>query len=160
MTPHTGSACSDLAGPDRYSTSADVADCIQYLRSAAGIFPPLSYGVATGTTFPDALTGGSLMAAFGDPLLLTDPARLSSPAAGVLAGARQTAGMVLIFGGTGAVSPAVERNVIATVGGRSVAPASVPSPAARSFVASHAMTFSTRPSSMSAAISAAATAQR
>ena len=54
-----------LTGADRYATAAAVA----------GLFSsPTLVGIASGVTFPDALTGGAYEAHVGGPLLLTDPA--------------------------------------------------------------------------------------
>ncbi|NUR59198.1 MAG: cell wall-binding repeat-containing protein [Catenulispora sp.] len=62
-----GYAVTRFSGADRYATARAVADK----------FPaPKAVGVATGSGFADALTGGAAMAALGQPLLLTDPKSL------------------------------------------------------------------------------------
>src|SRR5207245_9402522 len=98
-------------GEDRYDTVRIVA---------AAFDPAKKVGVATGTTFPDALTGGAYMASVGGPLLLTEPGY--EPAATVAAIARvaSTAPDVEIFGGPRAVSTSVSDGVIAAVQGNGV----------------------------------------
>ena len=54
-----------IVGGNRYDTATQVADFF-----FAG---PQVYGVATGTNFPDALSGGALLATLGGPLLLSPP---------------------------------------------------------------------------------------
>ncbi len=45
---------------------------------AARFFPtPGTVGLASGTNFPDALSGGAHIARFSGPMLLTDPSTLS-----------------------------------------------------------------------------------
>src|SRR6185437_8282904 len=54
-----------LSGADRYATAAAVA---------SGLFvAPANVGVASGTAFPDALSGGAFQAHFNGPIVLTDP---------------------------------------------------------------------------------------
>lgn len=79
-------------------------------------------GVATGTAFPDALSGGAYEASIGQPLLLTDPAALPSPVADLLKSDFSNAYLpgprsVAIFGGASAVSDAVRDEIAATVHG-------------------------------------------
>ena len=57
-------AASALTGADRYATAAVVA--------ARFFLTPSHVGVATGANYPDALTGGALVAAAGGPVLLAD----------------------------------------------------------------------------------------
>jgi putative cell wall-binding protein len=102
-----------LAGPDRYATAAAV--------SAATFAPgvPVAY-IASGVTFPDALTGSALGALNGGPLLLTDPNTLPSSVATELA--RLRPGRVVLVGGVGDVSLGVAAAVAAKVSNVSRAP--------------------------------------
>lgn len=62
-----------VSGLDRYATSRAIAD----FATARGLLRPADLGIATGRTFPDALSGGVLMAERGGPMVLADG---SSPA--------------------------------------------------------------------------------
>ncbi|ACU69173.1 PKD domain containing protein [Catenulispora acidiphila DSM 44928] len=108
-------ACVDgIVGADRYATSSQLAG--QWTN-------PEHPGVAVGTTFPDALSGGAYEASLGQPLLLTNPTSLPSSTATALASMyppheNTRTRSVVIFGGTSAVSSAVENQIIAKVHGR------------------------------------------
>ncbi|NUR32074.1 MAG: hypothetical protein HOV83_40560 [Catenulispora sp.] len=120
--PVNDNPCTGLAGADRYGTSADVASCLAYLRSLSGEKPIGLAGIATGTAYPDALTGGAFMAYFGAPLLLTDPQALSPETANALRTVSPHFNLVEIFGGTNAVSPGVETSVVKLLGGKDLVP--------------------------------------
>jgi putative cell wall-binding protein len=96
---HAGACENSLAGADRYATAVAVAQQ----------FPGgTSVGVATGTGFADALTGGAAMAALGRPLVLTDSAVMGENPRQWLVGAHQggvTA--TAVFGGPNAVGNGV-----------------------------------------------------
>jgi putative cell wall-binding protein len=126
FAPDPGQECGDLAGPDRYATSAAVAHCIAAVRADAGVPASIFTGVATGTNYADALTGGAFLGMFGDPLLLTTPQSLSAPSAAFLASEKQTVGLVEIFGGPNAVSAGVESSIVNLLGGRELAPLTAP----------------------------------
>jgi putative cell wall-binding protein len=96
-----------IVGTDRYDTGAKVATTF--------FKPPLTFGVASGANFPDALAGGATIGLVGDsPLLLTDPNTLSAPTAAFLAANKSAFSQVAswLFGGTSAVSD----NVRAAIG--------------------------------------------
>jgi hypothetical protein len=100
-----------LTGSDRYETARKVADVFEAADPGAPV------GVATGTAYPDALTGGALMASIGGPLLLTDPKAASDAMTSAL---RQRAGAtsgVFVFGGENAVARAVFADIVADVRG-------------------------------------------
>jgi hypothetical protein len=59
-----------ISGADRYQTAALVADLFFVLPGSEG---PAVAGLATGANFPDALSGGAVMALIGGPMLLTNP---------------------------------------------------------------------------------------
>jgi putative cell wall-binding protein len=138
--------CGDLAGADRFATSAAVAHCIADVRSAAGVPAPVFTGIATGTNYADALTGGAFLGMLGDPLLLTDPQSLSGPAADFLGSERQTVRIVEIFGGPNAVSTGVESSILTLLGARHLPSLSAPAgQAAPPAAIGPALGISTRP---------------
>jgi hypothetical protein len=97
-----------LVGADRYQTSVVVAQAL---------FPsPTGMGVATGTTFPDALAGGALLGKLGQPLLLAGPSGLSPKVTEYLTGVKGTAKTARLFGGTGVLSASVQSAVASALG--------------------------------------------
>lgn len=64
-----------ISGVDRYQTAALVADVFLVLLGSEG---PVVAGFATGANFPDALSGGAVMALLGRPMLLTIPTTLNA----------------------------------------------------------------------------------
>lgn len=93
-------AATPIFASDRFATSAAVAE--QFFAAAQHA------GVASGVTFPDALAAGAYMAATGGPLLLTQPTGLSSSMTSYLAAFNTTFATVDIFGGSAALSAAVQ----------------------------------------------------
>jgi putative cell wall-binding protein len=93
----------NLSGPDRYTTATAVAS--QFTANAGSVH---SIGIATGTGFADALTGGALMATLGSPLLLTAPNQIPPSLAETIQ-STQWHGLksITLFGGTNAVSQQV-----------------------------------------------------
>ena len=92
---HADAAATPLVGADRYATAALVANVF---------FPHASVvGLSTGQAFPDALSGGAMVARQGGPMLLTPTSTLSTAVAGYL-GTNPAVTKVLVFGGTAAVS--------------------------------------------------------
>jgi putative cell wall-binding protein len=97
-----------LVGADRYGTAAAVA---------AGVFKaPAVAGIASGVVFPDALSGGAYEAHFDGPMLLTDPQVLPASTKTYLTGSVSTLGTATIFGGTVAVSSAVQSQIGVALG--------------------------------------------
>ncbi len=87
-----------VSGADRYSTAAAI--------SAATFAPGVGVAVlATGSVFPDALTGGPYAARFGGPVLLVRSD--SIPAATTAELTRLKPQRIVILGGTGSVSNGV-----------------------------------------------------
>lgn len=111
--PGSTGVFTSFAGHDRYETAAQVAG----LGTTSAFAPTAPVGVSTGTAFPDALTGGAMMAQLGGPMLLTEPLRLSTPTATQLAALKTTTNQVDIFGGTLAVSPQTAIGVVTAVNG-------------------------------------------
>ncbi|GAA2020234.1 hypothetical protein GCM10009839_16160 [Catenulispora yoronensis] len=103
---HTG-----VAGSDRYQTS--------YLVAKTFFTAPDSVGLATGATFPDALSGGAFMSRISGPLLLVNPTTglPSTQAQGWLSGLSSAIGNAYIFGGTAALGPNVATNIAGDISG-------------------------------------------
>ena len=98
-----------VVGRDRYATSAAVANRF--------FVTPGFAAVATGSDYPDAMSGGVLAGELGGPLLLTDPSTLSAPDSGWLTKLAPWLTGAAVVGGTAAVSPTVSQQVAAAVGG-------------------------------------------
>jgi putative cell wall-binding protein len=101
-----------ISGADRYQTAAVVADVFFLIPGGE---PPVVAGLATGTNFPDALSGGAFMALLGGPMLLTNPTTLNAHPGAFLAENRATIDAAFIFGGSGAVSNLVDGQVAAAI---------------------------------------------
>jgi hypothetical protein len=98
-----------LAGQDRYQTSALVAE------AHFGMVPMV--GLATGTSFPDALSGGAFAAQAGMPLLLTPPSLLTATETASYLHVRSAAiDTAVIFGGTLVVSSTVAAQATSIIG--------------------------------------------
>lgn len=97
-----------VAGTDRYATAAALSRHA-FAGGAATVY------VATGASFPDALSGGAAAAVQSAPLLLTRSATLPETTRAELV--RLNPSRIMVLGGTGAVSAAVatELNAIAPV---------------------------------------------
>lgn len=98
-----------------YAGDTDAATSVMV---AEAVFEsPTIAGIATASDFADALFGGALV---GDPdvgpgpMLLTDPTTLSSEVEAYLSDNADSIETIVIFGGTNAVSPAVEDAIVAT----------------------------------------------
>jgi putative cell wall-binding protein len=107
--PATAAAPSAVAltGSDRYATAASVAR--KFFQA------PTVVGIATGTNFPDALSGGAMLAGAGGPLLLSSD-RLPGATSDYLASVKDSVTTVHIFGGTSVVPTAVETAVKSALG--------------------------------------------
>ena len=69
---------------------------------------PAAVGIARSDAFPDALSGGPLMASLGGPVLLTPTNDLADATEGWLCDNADTVALANLFGGTVAIAPAVE----------------------------------------------------
>ncbi len=96
-----------VAGTDKYSTAA----AISAATKAPGV--PVAY-IATGLDFPDALAGAAVGGLTQGPLLLVT--RDSIPAATVTELLRLRPGRIVILGGTGVVSDAVQTQLLSLIG--------------------------------------------
>jgi putative cell wall-binding protein len=96
-----------LAGSDRYATAVEVAE--QFFSN------PSTLGVSTGMNFPDALSGGALLASVGAPMLLTETTTLPNSVATYLKSVHATVNTAHVFGGTAAVSDSVQTSIQADV---------------------------------------------
>jgi len=97
-----------LSGADRYATAALVASTLFTV--------PSNIGLASGTAFPDALSGGAFQAHFGGPIVLTDPNTLPTSTSAYLTAADKTIVTTNIFGGDAAVSPDVQTAIGTALG--------------------------------------------
>ena len=97
-----------LSGADRYATAAMVATSL--FTSTTNV------GVASGTAFPDALSGGAFQAHFDGPIVLTDPRILPASTSTYLTGAKTTVVITNIFGGTTALSASVQAAIGTALG--------------------------------------------
>lgn len=105
-----------IAGSDRYATAAATAMEWSYVwdggdPSLEGL--PRIVVVASGERFPDALSGGALAGNLLAPVLLTRQGALPAATASALRELRPD--LVVLLGGTGAVSSQVERSLQALV---------------------------------------------
>lgn len=96
-----GAAVTRLAGADRYGTAIAISGL-----SAPGA--PVVY-LASGTNFPDGLSGSAAAAALGGPLLLTPPGGLTAAIGAELT--RLKPRRVVVLGGTSAISNTVVNQV-------------------------------------------------
>ena len=87
-----------ISGTNRYATAVAVS-----AQVAPGV--PVVY-LASGTGFPDALSGAARAGSLGAPLLLTRPTDLPAVVRAELLRLRPD--RVVVLGGEGAVSPQVE----------------------------------------------------
>lgn len=87
-----------IAGRDRFATAAAIS--ARYFAVGA----PVAY-VATGRSFPDALSAGAAAGRIGGPVLLVQPGGIPAPIASELA--RLRPGRIVVVGGTAVVSDAV-----------------------------------------------------
>ncbi|HEY5184452.1 MAG TPA: cell wall-binding repeat-containing protein [Actinomycetes bacterium] len=87
-----------LVGADRYATATLVAN--EFFTQPA---PPARFALASGVSFPDALSGGAWAATVGVPMLLTLPTTLSSATASYLTAHTATITGGVLLGGPGAV---------------------------------------------------------
>ena len=102
------SSATPLSGADRFATATAVASAI--------FASPNNVGVASGVTFPDALSGGAFQAHFGGPIVLAAPTSLPTSSGSYITGAKSTIVTTSIFGGTAALSDAVQTAVSAALG--------------------------------------------
>jgi putative cell wall-binding protein len=97
-----------LSGADRYATATAVASTLFTATT--------NVGLASGTAFPDALSGGAFQAHFGGPIVLTDPHVLPASTSAYLTGAKTTVVTTNIFGGAAAVSVTVQTAIGTALG--------------------------------------------
>jgi FtsP/CotA-like multicopper oxidase with cupredoxin domain/putative cell wall-binding protein len=100
-----------LAGADRYDTSSEVAS---WSAGGEGLDWKM-VGVASGQTFPDALSGGPAMGRWGGVLLLTAPSFVPAATTDALTSNRAAIQEVRFYGGTGAISEPVRTEILGEV---------------------------------------------
>ena len=113
-----GRTVTPLFGADRYQTAEFVAQQVVKMSGPVGNGGPAAVGVASGQTFPDALTGGAFAAALGLPLLLTQSDALVPATASVLHGWAAGLSSVTIFGGPAAITRPVADAITRSVNGK------------------------------------------
>ncbi len=94
----TSGAVARIAGRDRFATAAAIS--ARYFPAGA----PVAY-VATGRSFPDALSAGAAAGRIGGPVLLVQPAGIPAPIRTELTRLRPQ--RIVVVGGTAVVSDAV-----------------------------------------------------
>lgn len=94
-----------ISGPDRFATSAAV---VERMTTWAGVTPPTAL-IATGLSFPDALTGGVLAARSGYPLALVQPTCMPQSVAAAFDAA--SVDSTIAIGGRVAVSDAAHSTI-------------------------------------------------
>lgn len=97
-----------VVGADRYETAAMLAKQV----FGTGADAPVDYVVASGETYADAVFAGAYAANLDGPLLLTSEASLSAPTADYLKSTAPAKSRVIVFGGTGSVSTAVQGQLV------------------------------------------------
>ncbi|GAA2037060.1 hypothetical protein GCM10009839_42790 [Catenulispora yoronensis] len=99
--PGANAKVTPLSGADRFATAAAVASSKLFAAGA----PVARIGLATGMSWPDALSGGALIATQHGPLLLTDPSSqyLPRPELDVVKALSPHLAGVVVFGGYQAV---------------------------------------------------------
>jgi putative cell wall-binding protein len=102
-----------IAGADRFETAAYLSDYTVDLDQAQQPIYPKTVYIANGIGFADALSGGANAAREDGPLLLTKATALPDPTAATLDVMQPT--KVVIMGGTGVVSSAVQSAIAAIV---------------------------------------------
>jgi putative cell wall-binding protein len=98
---------SALVGATRYETAATVADEL--------FDQPARAGLATGTAFPDSLTGGAHIAGYGAPMLLSPPDGLHPAAADYLTAQAPNVTTTVLYGGPAALNQTVADGAQAAV---------------------------------------------
>lgn len=89
-----------VVGSDRYDTARRVAETF--------FTDPFAVGVASGEAFPDALAGSANVGLAGGPLLLSPAAELAPATAAYLRTHADAIAIAVLYGGTRALSGAVE----------------------------------------------------
>jgi minor extracellular serine protease Vpr len=102
-------AITRIAGPNRYSTAAQVAD---FALAQLGWDPDLTL-VATGVNFPDALAASAHGGVTQSPLPLVEPQAVGTAAGGWLTAACPRVEVIRALGGTQAVSASVLSQAVA-----------------------------------------------
>jgi putative cell wall-binding protein len=97
-----------LMGVDRYASAVAVATAL--------FDSPITVGVASGMTYPDALSGGAFEALAGGPILLSTPTSLPTSTSVYLTGAKDTIITSSVFGGASALSESLQTAVGTALG--------------------------------------------
>ena len=97
-----------IYGDNRYATAAKIATTYFAAGTTHTVF------LATGLNFPDALSGGPVAGMLGAPLLLSTATTVPEETLNAM----KTLGVtkVVLLGGTGVLSPALESQIVSAVG--------------------------------------------
>ena len=99
-----------LSGATRYDTALAIAEAaVEATMTWDGA------GFATGTNFPDALTGGVAQGKAGSVLLLTGSSSLPANVEAKIKDKKDMIGLVRFYGGSGAISDAVKDKITSIV---------------------------------------------
>jgi putative cell wall-binding protein len=101
-------AATALVGADRYATAATVATTL--------FDKPDNVGIASGITFADAVVGGAAQALAGGPILLSATSSLPTPTGNYLTNHAATITTSHIYGGTTALTTAVQTAIEKALG--------------------------------------------
>jgi hypothetical protein len=97
-----------LAGPDRYTTALMVAQAYFTSNTDAAL--------ATGASWPDALSGGAMVGHRGGPLLLTAPTGISPAVLSYLGGQSASLYDLFLMGGPVALPTAIAQQAASAIG--------------------------------------------
>jgi hypothetical protein len=106
-------------GLDRYQTAYAVARLGWTVPEGPGGLQFVAIpviGVASGSSFADALTGGAYMAAKNGPLLLTSSPDLADPVMWTVKSGLTPGGDIAVFGGPGVLGPSIVSTLVADAG--------------------------------------------
>lgn len=99
-----------LAGASRYDTAVELAEH----GVANGLYWD-GVALATGATFPDALSGGVMQGLDGSVMLLTSPLALSGATQQALSANKDAIAEIRFLGGTGAIPTAVRNQAMTAI---------------------------------------------
>ena len=100
-----------VVGSDRYETATMLASQV----FGTGANAPRDYVVTSGENYADAVFAGGYAANIDAPLVLTPSASLSPFTANYLKTTAPDKSRIIVFGGNGSVTPAVQGQIVTAV---------------------------------------------